>query len=79
MFSLRESMRYDFSQIRPDNGRYKGVMKVGVREFFFSTLFSEVNMESKTDTILTIPKWYFQMRGIDTVFPKNDNDEHKNS
>ncbi len=30
MFSRRESMCYDFCQICPDNGRYKGVLKVGV-------------------------------------------------
>ena len=39
MFSIRESMRYDFSQICPDSGRYKGVLKVGVREFFFRPRF----------------------------------------
>ena len=47
MFSLRESMRYDFSQICPDNGRYKGVMKVGVREFFFRPRFQKWTWRTK--------------------------------
>jgi hypothetical protein len=55
MSSRRESMCYDFSQMGPDNGQYKGVESWRAR-ILFSTSFSEVNMESKTDTILTIPR-----------------------
>ena len=42
-------------------------------------MFSEVNIESNTDTILTIPKWYFMIYTIKAAFSKNDKDEHKNS
>ena len=47
MFSRRESMRYDFSQLGPDNGRYKEVMKVGVREFFFRPRFQKWTWRTK--------------------------------
>jgi len=68
MFSRRESMRYNFSQMGTDNERYKGVMKVGVRKYFFNPVFRSEQWER-----------YFLMRGIDTLFSKNDKDEHKNS
>ena len=41
MSSRRESMRYDFSQMGTDNERYKGVMKVGVRKYFFRPRFQK--------------------------------------
>ena len=47
MFSRRESMCYDFSQMCPDNGRYKGVMKVGVWELFFRPRFQKWTWRAK--------------------------------
>jgi len=41
--------------------------------------FSEMNIGSDTDTILTIPKWHFLIFSIDPMSSKNDKDEHKNS
>ena len=49
-----------------------------ISKSFFKTYF-EMNIDRETDTILTISRWYLLIDRIDTVFPKNDNDELKNS
>ena len=50
MFSLRESMRYDFSQMGPDNGRYKGGWKLACENSFFDHVFRSEHGEQN---------WYY--------------------
>ena len=49
-----------------------------ISKSFFRTYF-EMNIESKTDTILTISRWYFLIDRMEASYSKNDNDELKNS
>jgi hypothetical protein len=37
-----------------------------------------MNIDSETDTILTIPKWYLLIDRMKASYSKNDSDELKN-
>ena len=45
----------------------------------FFRMYFEMNIESETDTILTISKWFFLIDRMEASYSKNDNDEHRNS
>jgi hypothetical protein len=42
-------------------------------------MFSGMNIENNTDTILTILEWHLLIQTVEALFSKNDKDEHKNS
>ena len=78
MSSRRESMRYDFSQICPDNGRYKGYWKLAWENSFSEHVFRSEHGEQY---------WYYFNHTTEVIHGthyrgcvfKNDKGEHKNS